>query len=183
MMFLTQCATGKKTIVKEKKAAVKNTQPVNNPDKTVNEQKNQETKKTQKTRETDKKEFIVTKELYTKTFEEIEETIKRLNKIIKDKDYESWESYLTQDYINKRSDPSFLDKMSSRSILKQNGIKLKTLKDYFNYVVVPSRASARLDKIEMIDKKHVKAITIVNNTPIILYWLVKESDQWKIGVR
>jgi len=182
-MFLTQCAAGKKTIVKEKKAAVKNTQPVNNPDKTVSKQKNQETKKTQKTKEADKKEFIVTKELYTKTFEEIEETIKRLNKIIKDKDYESWESYLTQDYINKRSDPSFLDKMSSRSILKQNGIKLETLKDYFYYVVVPSRASARLDKIEMIDEKHVKAITIVNNTPIILYWLVKESGQWKIGVR
>ncbi len=128
------------------------------------------------------KEFVVTKEVYRQTFDAIKETILKLNEIIKARDYEKWKTYLTKKYIERMSDPEFLKKLSESPILKQNGIVLKSLKDYFIYVVVPSRADARLDKIEIIDKDHVKAITIINNNPTILYWLERVDNQWKVGV-
>lgn len=184
ILFLAQCATKKEEKAKEVRVSKQNIKPVqpvvNNP---VNKPEKPEITPKKQPLKSNSKEFVITKELYNKTFDEIEETIRNLNKIITTKDYKSWRDYLTEDYINKRSDPSFLEKMSSSNILKQKKIKLKTLEDYFDYVVVPSRASARLDKIEMIDENHVKAITILNNTPIILYWLVKDKGRWKIGVR
>ncbi|GEM_PF-1675695 len=126
--------------------------------------------------------FVVTEKVYKKTFDEIKKIILTLNKIISDKDFDSWKDYLTDDYIKKVSNPEYLAKMSSSPILKQQGIVLQSLEDYFFYVVVPSRANARLDKIEIIDKTHVKAITIINGSPIILYRLVNVDGAWKIGV-
>jgi len=179
VLLLTRCAIKNKA-----ETSNQNIQPIQPADnKSFNEPKKPEAPLKKQPTETHAKAFVTTEELYNRTFDEIEKTIRNLNKIINTKDYKSWRDYLTEDYINKRSDPSFLEKMSSSTILKQKKIKLKTLEDYFNYVVVPSRTGARLDKIEMIDKKHVKAITIVNNTSIILYWLVKNAGQWKIGVR
>ncbi len=106
------------------------------PEKPAEETKTQ--KPSKKTEE--KSNFTVTKELYDKTFEEIESTIKKLNRIISDKDYKNWVRNLTNQYIANKSDPDFLNKMSSSAILKRDNIKLKSLKDYFYYVVVPSRA-------------------------------------------
>ncbi|NOY09839.1 MAG: hypothetical protein GXP33_13465 [Spirochaetes bacterium] len=190
LFLFISCVSGKKPLnaaaepVKKKEAAASLAESTAVPAKKQAEKPAEETKVQTPSKEAEEKSnFTVTKELYDKTFEEIEFTIKKLNRIISDKDYEKWVGYLTDRYIAKRSDPDFLNRMSSSAILKRNNVQLKSLKDYFDYVVVPSRANARLDKIEMIDKTHVKAITIVNNTPIILYWLVKNEGQWEVGAR
>ncbi len=126
--------------------------------------------------------FIVTEEIYTKTFEEIETFIESLNNIISEKDYETWVTHLSDDYIAKTSDPDYLRDQSSMPILKKNNISLKSLKDFFFYVVVPSRIEAGLDDIEFIDEDHVKAISIVRNKRGLLYLLVRVGITWKIGV-
>ena len=59
---------------------------------------------------------------------------------------------------------------------------MKSLKDYFDYVVVPSRFQVQLDEIEFIGENQVKAYAMRGNTKALLYLLVREDDKWKIGV-
>jgi hypothetical protein len=127
-------------------------------------------------------EFVVTEEVFTRTFDEIEAFIDNLNEIIRSKDYETWTSYLSEDYILKTSDQDFLKEQSETPVLKKNNIELADLRDYFEYVVVPSRSHAQVDDIEFIDESHVKAISVINDTRGLLYLLVREDDNWFIGV-
>lgn len=124
----------------------------------------------------------MTEELYEQTFGEIEEVISELNTIIGRGNFDGWKRFLTQEYIDFTTDPANLKKISDSPILKENKIVLRDLRDYFQYVVRPSRSSARLDRIEMLDNSHVKALTVINDVPILLYWLVKIDGEWKIGI-
>jgi hypothetical protein len=127
-------------------------------------------------------EFVVSEEVYTKTFDEIEEFIRNLNDIIRKKDYDTWLTYLSKEYIERTSDPAYLKEQSEQPLLKKNNISLKNLRDYFDYVVVPSRIQAQLDEIEFIGENQVKAYAMIRNTKALLYLLVREDDKWKIGV-
>ncbi|MBN2443491.1 MAG: hypothetical protein JXJ04_19165, partial [Spirochaetales bacterium] len=97
------------------------------------------------------------------------------------KEYNIWITYLTEDYKQAKGDPEYLKELSEKPVIKNQKIVLKSLKDYFFYVVVPSRFNVRLDKINFVDKIHVKAYTYINNEYIILYYLEKVGDDWKIG--
>lgn len=126
--------------------------------------------------------FAVTQEMYSRTFEEVESFIQRLNEIIQRRDFDTWQAYLSASYRSRVGDPDFLAGQSEQALLKKNDIRLKSLQDYFGYVVVPSRSGVHLDDIEFIDQDHVKAISIIHNTRGVLYLLVREEGQWKIGV-
>jgi hypothetical protein len=126
--------------------------------------------------------FVVSEEVYTKTFDEIEQFIRNLNEIIRHEDYDTWLTYLSEEYIRRTSDPEYLRRQSEQPMLKKNNIDLHSLKDYFEYVVVPSRTMAQLDEIEFIDEDHVKAYAMIRNTKALLYLLVRENHMWKIGV-
>ena len=126
--------------------------------------------------------FVVSDEVYTKTFDEIEEFIHNLNEIIRQEDYDTWLTYLSEEYIERTSDPGYLKAQSEQPLLKKSNINLRGLKDYFKYVVVPSRVQAKLDEIEFIDENQVKAYAMIRNTKALLYLLVRENDKWKIGV-
>ena len=128
------------------------------------------------------KEFVVTPELYNKTFDEVKEVIDALTSLINARDYDGWVSYLTADYIALTSDPSFLDRASRSGVLQKSGIVLHSLKDYFENVVVRSRFQATLQSITFVDKTHVKALTIIDGNPVILYYLVLEDSRWKVGL-
>ncbi len=127
-------------------------------------------------------EFVVSQEVYTRTFEEIEEFIQNLNQIIRSEDYDSWLTFLSEEYIHTTSDPDYLRDQSEKPLLKQANIRLEDLRDYFLYVVVPSRTQATLDEIEFLDENHVKAIAVLRGTRVILYLLERDGSQWKIGV-
>jgi hypothetical protein len=128
------------------------------------------------------KEFVVTPELYNKTFDEVKQVIDALTSLINARDYDGWVSYLTEDYIARTSDPSFLDQTSHSGVLQKSGIVLRSLRDYFEYVVVSSRIQATLKDINFVDKTHVKALTIIDGNPVILYYLVREDSRWKVGI-
>ncbi|MFW6229050.1 MAG: hypothetical protein ACOC2V_06285, partial [Alkalispirochaeta sp.] len=122
----------------------------------------------------------VSDELYDQTFTEVEQTITELNGIIADRNFREWQGYLTDDYRRTYSDPDVLEQSSQSAVLVRNNITLRTLEDYFNYVVVPSRSNARLDDLVFIDETTVEAIMEVNDRRYILYLLKKIDDRWKI---
>jgi hypothetical protein len=126
--------------------------------------------------------FVVTEEVYQKTFEEIEGVIGELNAIIRARDFARWERRLTVAYRELASSPAYLAEVSESAALKKNGVVLRSLADYFNQVVVPSRSSVKLDKLAFVDTTHVKAITVIQGEPYILYWLVREGETWNIGI-
>jgi hypothetical protein len=126
--------------------------------------------------------FIATEDLYRKTFAEVQVVIEELTRIIAAGNYEQWVAYLTEQYIAVTGSERFLAEATTSGVLKKSGTVLKSLKDYFQNVVVRSRVQATLDDITFVDATHVKAITIIQDTPIILYYLVREDGRWKVGV-
>lgn len=127
--------------------------------------------------------YHVSQETYDKTFNEIYEFIEKIQKTMDTEDYNSWKSILTQEYISKNSDPSYLKRISEEPSLKNSNIALRNLKDFFLFVFIPSRTGIKMDRIEFISGTRVKVIAIVNNTNYVIYLLEKENNKlWKIGV-
>ncbi len=126
--------------------------------------------------------FTVSEEVFSETFEDIRVLIDELNAIVREENYGKWLKYLTDEYIDHFSSPEVLIENSEQPLLKKYNIKLSTLKDYFKYVVVPSRSDARLDDLVFIDNEHVKAIMIFDDKRTILYQLKKVDGGWKIGL-
>lgn len=122
----------------------------------------------------------VSEELYVQTFTEVETTISELNEIISRGDFSAWQYYLTPEYRMTYSDPDVLRQSSQSSVLIRNNIILRSLEDYFNYVVVPSRSNARLDDLVFLDETTVEAIMVINEQRYLLYLLKKSDDRWKI---
>lgn len=122
----------------------------------------------------------VTEELYDQTFTEVEATIAELNEIITNQDFARWQYYLTDNYRLTYSNPRVLEESSQSAILRRNNITLRTLEDYFRFVVVPSRANVRLDEIVFVDESTVEAIMEVQGEKYLLYNLTKAGDRWKI---
>ncbi len=126
--------------------------------------------------------FTVTEEMFTETFENIRKIIDELNSIIQEENYDRWLRYLAEEYIDHFSSVQILTDNSEQPLLKKYGITLGSLRDYFKYVVVPSRSNARLDDLVFIDNDHVKAIMIISDRRTILYQLTRVDRVWKIGL-
>lgn len=125
----------------------------------------------------------ITGEQKAATFIDVRSLITTLNTIIQHKDYEAWISHLTQEYMAYYSDPQVLAQISEYPVLKRVGIKLKDLRDYFLYVVYPSRQNDRVDDVEFVGELRIKAITVTQTGDRqILYNLEKIGDTWKIGI-
>lgn len=124
----------------------------------------------------------VTKAEYNKTFEDVRQLIETLNHIIAARDYKEWLRYLTSKYVETYSSPKTLERISNEPMLKRYNLRVTSLKEYFLDVVVPSRANARLDDLDFVDKSQVKAITIIDGQRYILYDLRLVDGGWKVGV-
>lgn len=122
----------------------------------------------------------VPEEVYNQAFAEVEEVIERLNQIISRRQFETWKTFLTDRYIEYHSDPDVLAQLSRQPILAQNNIRLRSLSDYFQDVVVPSRARARLDDLIFYSDTLVEAVTDFRGQMVILYLLRKVDGTWKI---
>jgi hypothetical protein len=126
--------------------------------------------------------YIVSEDIYNETFSEIENLISKLDAAIREKNYEEWLRNLSEEYISFTSRPDFLQSASQSPLLQKSNITLKTLRDYFLSVVVPSHAQATLTRLDFMDGTHVKAITIIRGEPVILYLLVKVAGRWVVGI-
>ena len=123
----------------------------------------------------------ISKEVFDTTKAYVQVLISKLNLIIRGKDYSAWVYYLGPEYHAALSSAEFLKRVSESPILKNQNIILSSLRDYFNYVVVPSRANDRVDDIEFISQNRVKAFTIDSKGQRLrLYDLEKTEQGWKI---
>lgn len=119
-------------------------------------------------------------EEYQETKKDLSELVEELNQIIANRNYQEWLTYLTDEYKDYYSNPEVLQEYSDAPLLRKYDIKLRSLKDYFNYVVVASRRDVHIDDIKALSENKVRAYMIVNNEPIVVYTLEKVDDQWKI---
>ena len=123
----------------------------------------------------------ITKEIFDSTKIDVQELISRLNGIIREKKFDEWILFLGTEYRQILSEPGFLARISSSAVLRKQGITLRDIRDYFMYVVVPSRAKDRVDDIEFIGQNRVKAFTIdTKGRKLRLYDLEKTTSGWKI---
>jgi len=121
---------------------------------------------------------IITKENYLQTKMEIEKVVDQLNRITSAKDYTQWIEFLSEDYKNEYSKQTTLNKVSEALPVK--GIKLKSLKDYFLYVFVPSRQNIRVDDIRYVSATHVNVIMKQGNVALLIYGIENASGDWKL---
>ena len=174
-LFFYSCATTEKP---EAPAAEETPeiQPAETPAEPVVEQPASDEK-------TDEEEiYVVSQEVYEQTFEEIQALIMELNQVISKKQYERWLDYLSEAYIKKYNSTETLSAFNEYPQMKDNGIVLKNLKDYFNWVVVPSRSRATLGDIVFVDETKVIAYSSFEGKKATLYQLEKDDGKWKITV-
>jgi len=123
----------------------------------------------------------IPKEVYDSTKTDVQALIGRLNGIIRQRNYEVWVTFLGNEYRAALSSPAFLERISASAVLQKQRIVLRELRDYFIYVVVPSRANDRVDDIEFIGQNRVKAFTVDSKGQRLrLYDLEKTPTGWKI---
>lgn len=112
---------------------------------------------------------------------DIRSFIDDLNGIVQARDYEAWNQYLTEAYRAHYSSPEVLAELSENFIIRRQGIVLQSLRDYFIYVVYPSRQNDKVDEIEFIDQDLVRAYTYdTRGNRLVLYTLQNVDSTWKI---
>ena len=127
----------------------------------------------------------VSQEQYQSTMAEVQKFIEEQNKNIKSKNFEAWKKSLSPQYFAEISSAENLRLMSEQPGMKTRKIVLKTVQDYFDNVVVPSRADLHVEEIEFISANRVKAFTVTTNKAgeeqrIRLYDLEKIGNSWTI---
>ena len=137
----------------------------------------------------------VSEEKYETTKADVQALIGELNKIIRAQNYNGWRSYLSDSYFEEISSKQFLED-KTEELYKRDQIvasnlgrdpkrvqkkMLRTPRDYFTNVVVPSRQNDRMDDIEFISENRVKAYTVDSRgNRLILYDLELINNQWMI---
>ncbi len=127
---------------------------------------------------------VITMQDFRQTKSEIEAVVEDLNQITKERDYSRWLDYLDPAYRKTLSDRSYLEQISNSlpQALKDRRVRLTTLKDYFDYVFVPSRQNIRVDDIQFITPSRVYVIMdLSRDQRAAVYILEKESgSNWKL---
>jgi hypothetical protein len=100
----------------------------------------------------------VSRDIYDITKAEVEQLVEKLNVIIAERDYDAWVSYLDDGYFGKISSPAFLQEISDSDFMKMQKKVIRTPREYFLNVVVPSRSNNRVDDIAFITENRVRVI-------------------------
>jgi hypothetical protein len=120
-------------------------------------------------------------ELYTATKLDIQNFIRKVDDLIKSRNYEEWTKLLSQSYFETINSKTFLDTVSQQPRLKSQNIVLRNGRDYFLNVVVTSRVNMRANDIEFITLTRVMAFTEnQSGQRIRIYTLDKTPDSWEI---
>ena len=120
----------------------------------------------------------ITKETYDQTKTEMEKIVEKLNRITATKDYTQWITFVSDEYKYEYSQAGTLKKVSEALPVK--GIKLKSLRDYFTYVFVPSRQNVRVDDIKFVSPTRVDVIMKQANVSLLVYGLENINGSWKL---
>jgi len=120
----------------------------------------------------------ITKETHAQTKSEIELVVDELNQITAKKDYNRWLSFLAPSYKEMYADQATLKAASEALPIK--GIKLKTLRDYFLYVFVPSRQNIKVDDIQFFSPTQVNVLMLHGKDLLLVYRIENTEDGWKL---
>ena len=131
------------------------------------------------------------------TKKDIVEFVSDLNGIIRTRDYNAWLAHLSPSYFDDINSKAWLndrteDLYTRDKIVAQNLGRdqrtvekriLNTARDYFELVVVPSRANDRVDDISFLSDSRVRAYTVDERrgTRLVLYDLVYINNRWLIA--
>ena len=137
----------------------------------------------------------ISQEKFDTTKADVQALIGDLNRIIKAKNFNSWRGFLSASFFEVISSKDFLDEKTEELYKRDQVVAsnlgrdpkrvqkkiLKTPKDYFDNVVVPSRQNDRVDDIEFVTENQVIAYTVdTRGNRLILYDLAMIDDKWKI---
>jgi len=137
----------------------------------------------------------ITEAQFEATKADVKSLIDNLNKIIRAKNYNAWCGYLADTYFKKISSQAFLDETTDELYKRDQLVAsnlgrdpkkvqkkiLRTARDYFDNVVVPSRSNDRMDDIDYISENRVKAYTVdTRGSRLVLYDLEQIDGNWKI---
>ena len=101
--------------------------------------------------------FSISTETYTASLAQVRNLIERLNLLILQTNFEDWKVHLDAQYMDRFNDPVVLQAaMDSSNMLRENGVKLRNLADYFKFVVSPSRSNVTVDSIAYMDENRVE---------------------------
>ncbi len=180
VVFIVSCAGSPEVVERPPSSADSTEVPTAAADGSTDAPPTRDDEETVELAETEFSQESITEEFYDQTFSEVESTIAELNQIIAEESFDRWRSFLTTSYRNTFSDPRVLEENSQSAVLQNRNITLRSLEDYFRFVVVPSRANVRLDDIVFINESTVEAIMVIQGERYLIYNLTKSNDRWKI---
>jgi hypothetical protein len=138
----------------------------------------------------------ISEEVFVAAKKDITALVVQLNRIIRDRNYNTWVTYLSDSYLQEINSRDFLDEKTEElhrrdQVVAQNLGRdpnavpkriLRTARDYFDYVVVPSRTNDRVDDIGFISETRVRAYTIDERRGqrLVLYDLASINSKWLI---
>ena len=137
----------------------------------------------------------ITEEMYETTKADVQSLIADLNRIIRARNYNAWVGHLSASYLKEISSQPFLENITEELYKRDQIVAtnlgrdprrvqkkiLRTAKDYFDNVVVPSRSNDRMDDIDFVSENRVKAYTLdTRGQRLILYDLELIDEKWKI---
>lgn len=137
----------------------------------------------------------ISREKLVATMADVQALIRELNGIIRARNYNAWTGFLSESYIREISSPVFLEERTEelyrRDLIVASNLRkdprqvqkriLKTPKDYFDNVVVPSRQNDRVDAIDFSSENRVTAYTVdTRGNRLVLYNLELINNRWKI---
>ena len=125
----------------------------------------------------------ISRETFETTKAEITKLVEELNGIIRSRNYNSWLTYLSEDYRREINSREFRDDLVEKFPAFRG--RINNARDYFTNVVVPSRANDHVDDIEFVSENQVKAYTIIvtrdnQQQRVILYNLELIEGKWQI---
>ena len=119
--------------------------------------------------------------------DELNSKIRGLFETIEDKiisgDFNGWYNSLSSNYRSFIENPDELLRMSKKSAyLKRKKIVLRSAKDYFDYIVIPSREGIALKYVnfQQINEKNIKVNCMLDGNANFVYDFVYENDSWKL---
>jgi hypothetical protein len=122
----------------------------------------------------------ISQEEFETTKADIQQLVQNLNRIIRSGNFTSWLSYLADSYRARISSRDFLNDLIDKYPVYRG--RINSARDYFNYVVVPSRANDHVDDIEFVSKNEVKAYSEdAKGQTVVLYSLENLDGRWKIS--
>ena len=138
----------------------------------------------------------ISQEMYEHTKTDVQAFVGDLNRIIRNKNYGAWTENLAEPYFREISAQAFLEEKTEELYRRDQIVAtslgrdarlvekkiLRTARDYFEFVVVPSRSNDHVDDIEFVSDTQVKAYTIdTRGNRLILYNLEIIDNHWKIN--